>query len=246
MRAHARAAATRRKPLGMGLLLAVLVAALLLPAGASPALAQNAAAQADAVPARSGEAGEGAGASQADERLASTFVGSNDDLTDSQRAALGGGMGFLPSEVRSSDVTSVSIARLERADTDLDGRLVSFIGEVVGEPVSILGGGVWVLMMSSDSSSIMVAMTEDQAALIENYGQYETRGTTLRVTGIYRLADPDNMGDLDVVAYGVRMVDAGGYRGETVNYPLMWVAVGSVAVALVLVGVNVMMRMRKR
>lgn len=128
-------------------------------------------------------------------------------------ASLGGGSGILPAGLSEDAASVVSIARLESADASYDNTLVSFRGEVVGEPVNSSSDQTkWVLVQSSGakSNSIMVLMTNEQVSQIKNWGAYGIKGATVRVTGIYRVADPNNTGALDVTAYVVTVVDEGG------------------------------------
>ena len=127
--------------------------------------------------------------------------------------------------------------------------LVSFSGEAVGEPVNAsLSGHKWVLLQSNagSTSSIEVLMTDEQVALIENFGSYQTRGSTLRVTGIYRIADPSQTGTLDVTAYRVRVVDAGGAVANPADMRKLWLGVGLSALGVGLFGLNVYLKRRSR
>lgn len=201
------------------------------------ALAGALALAAPAVPARADDQGVGPAASAGGEGAL--------PLADSFAADLGRDRGFLPSDVAPSDATSVTISRLASADAGLDGALVTFRGEVVGEPVRVAGGR-WVQLESADASYVMVFMTEEQAAQIEHAGRYQVRGTSLQVTGVYRLADPQRMGDLDVTAYQVKVVDAGGPRAEQVDLRRLWVALALVAAGAGLVGSGVWLRRRNQ
>lgn len=157
---------------------------------------------------------------------------------------LGADLGFLPSDIDTSKSRRVTISRLASVDDALDGQLVTFSGEVVGEPVRLLDGNRWVQMQSAGSGSyIMVVMTDDQASLIERYGGYQSKGTTLRVTGVYRVADPNQLGDTDVTAYEVTLSDEGERRVEPVKYRMLWCALAFVAAGAVLLVVE---RIRRR
>ncbi len=165
-------------------------------------------------------------------------------------AALGGGSGIMPTGLSEDDATFVSIARLESGDSALNETLVSFRGEVVGEPVnSSTSSYKWVLVQSggSKTSSIEVLMTNEQVAQIKNWGSYQVKGATVRVTGIYRVADDDHTGALDVTAYVVHVQDEGG-RVEQEGPQTRLVAAG-VALALlgaVLTGIDVYQKRRSR
>lgn len=165
-------------------------------------------------------------------------------------AALGGGSGILPTGLTEDDASYVSISKLESGDMSLDDSLVSFRGEVVGEPVnSSSGSHKWVLVQSSGAhtSSIEVLMTNEQVAQIKNWGSYQVKGATVRVTGIYRVADANNTGTLDVTAYVVRVVDEGGPIDEgPVNTHIVVAGASLVVLGCVLTAVNVYQRRRSR
>lgn len=192
--------------------------------------------------------------------LLAPSVGKADEATDSTAsqpaqmpvydAALGGGSGILPTGLSEDDASYVSISRLESGDASYDDSLVSFRGEVVGEPVnSSSSSHKWVLVQSSGArtSSIEVLMTNEQVAQIKNWGSYQVKGATVRVTGIYRVADANNTGTLDVTAYVVRVVDEGGpLEPELVNTHVVVAGASLVALGGILTGVNVYQRRRSR
>lgn len=159
---------------------------------------------------------------------------------------LGANRGFLPSEVGDASPRRVTIGRLASADVALDGQLVTFTGEVVGEPVRVGGDHRWVQVQSAGGSSyIMVLMTEEQASLIEHYGGYQVKGTTLRITGVYRVADPNQLGDIDVTAYEVTVSDPGEERVEPVKFRMLGVAGALVLLAVALFVVERVVRRRR-
>lgn len=165
-------------------------------------------------------------------------------------AALGGGSGIMPTGLSEDDATFVSIARLESGDSDLNETLVSFRGEVVGEPVnSSTSSYKWVLVQSggSKTSSIEVLMTNEQVAQIKNWGSYQVKGATVRVTGIYRVADDDHTGALDVTAYVVHVQDEGGrVEQEGPQARLVAAAVALTLLGGVLTGIDVYQKRRSR
>ena len=165
-------------------------------------------------------------------------------------AALGGGSGIMPTGLSEDDATFVSIARLESGDSDLNETLVSFRGEVVGEPVnSSTSSYKWVLVQSSGSktSSIEVLMTNEQVAQIKNWGSYQVKGAMVRVTGIYRVADDDHTGALDVTAYVVHVQDEGGrVELEGPQARLVAAAVALTLLGGVLTGIDVYQKRRSR
>ena len=158
--------------------------------------------------------------------------------------------GILPVGLSEDDATYTTVECLASADEALDGTLVTFFGEVVGEPVNASSDGYrWVVVQDSSdgsTSSIEVLMTDEQVAQIENFGSYQVRGTVLRVTGIYRVADESQTGSLDVTACSVSVVDAGGRVEEPADLRLLWVGLGLVAVGLALTALNVYLKRRSR
>ncbi len=163
--------------------------------------------------------------------------------------SLGANQGILPVGLSAENATAVTISRLASADPSLNGSLVSFRGEVVGEAVnSTSSGSKWVLLQSGapETSSIEVLMPNDQVALIENFGSYKVKGSTLLVTGIYRVADPDQDGELDVTAYVVNVVDPGGPVAEDIDWRKLPVGVALVLLGLGLLGLRAVLKWRSR
>ena len=171
-------------------------------------------------------------------------------VTPTLGSQLGGSSGILPVGLDESSATYTTIGRLASADESLSDTLVSFRGEAVGEAVAAQTKGyAWVVLQQTSStgtSSIQVLMSDEQVAQIEHFGAYGMKGTTLLVTGIYRVADPSQTGALDVTAYAVRVVDAGGAVEEPVEQGKLWVGLALVATGLVLTGVNVYLKRRSR
>ena len=218
-------------------------------AGATPAASDGSHADADATPAASDGSHADADATPAasdgadggyDPRMAALGDGTREGTGES-----GAERGYLPGEVDPADATHVTIGRLANVDQSLDGELVTFIGSVVGEPVQLRDGDLWVDLQSTAGDSIMVAMDQGAAGLITSYGSYTAKGTTLRVTGVYRLADPNHLGNIDVTAYSVSVVDAGGPRAQT-GPVLMGAAIVSLSVMAVLLVTRLVLRRRGR
>lgn len=196
------------------------------------------------------------GESAADEVAGAVALGTDMAGTGVERIAtgasllngvLGGDRGILPVGLGEDVATFTTIARLAGADGSLNETLVAFRGEVVGEPVdSSLPGYRWVLLQSyaGSTSSIQVLMSDEFIAQFENFGSYKTKGATLLVTGIYRVADPNQMGALDVTAYSVRVQDPGGPIEHDVDLGHLWIGLALVAVGAILCIVNVYLKWR--
>lgn len=197
-----------------------------------------------ACPGTGGVLGTGTGAVQVAEAQEASGGG---EVLDEH---LGADRGILPVGLSEDDATYTTVARLAAADAALDNTLVSFVGEAVGEAVNAAADGYrWVVLQdraAGSTSSIEVLMTDDQVSQIEHFGSYQMRGTTLRVTGIYRVADEAQTGNLDVTAYAVRVVDVGGPVEEPVDLRLLWVGLGLTVAGLALTVLNVYLKRRSR
>ena len=177
------------------------------------------------------------------------FAAASDEPAPAFDGKLGANQGILPVGLSAENATATSIGRLASADLELNGSLVTFRGEAVGEPMnSSSSGSKWVVLQSGTASvnSIQVLMTNDQVALIENFGAYKMRGSTLQVTGIYRVADPSQTGELDVTAYVVSVVDPGGPYEEKIDLRKLPLGLTLVGVGVVLIVLRIYLKWRSR
>lgn len=102
-----------------------------------------------------------------------------------------------------------TVAELVAADPALDGTEVRFVGEAIGEPIIADEGHVWV-NVAGQGKLIGVYMSDEQAALIENYGHYLVEGTDLEIAGVFDTSCSMHDGELDVHAGHVDVVSPGG------------------------------------
>lgn len=109
------------------------------------------------------------------------------------------------SEVES---TVTTIPALLATDPSADGSVVTFSGEAVGDPIAGVEDHTWVNV--EDGQLIGVFMTNEQAALIENWGGYHSKGTELRITGVLHTRCPMHGGEFDVHADSVEVISPGG------------------------------------
>lgn len=162
----------------------------------------------------------------------------------------GAGQSLLPTGLDPASARRVTVARLASADAALDDSLVVFRGEAVGEAVSSSSPGYrWVLVQSASGGrtfSIEVLMSVNQVSQISSFGSYKQRGSTVEVTGVYRIADPNQVGTLDVTAYAVRVVDAGGPVAEDVSAARVRAGLALAAAGLALSAANIALRRRSR
>ena len=114
----------------------------------------------------------------------------------------------LTSEESVVIVTRVGV--LVSVNRALDDNQVSFEGEAVGDIVRANDGYMWVNVMGAAKSVIGVYVTNEQAKLISQTGDYHTKGTSLKVTGTYHIACPEHQGELDVHASNIEVIASGG------------------------------------
>lgn len=112
-----------------------------------------------------------------------------------------------------------SIYELTQADTTYQGNTVQIVGEVVGDNVRAEEdpGKRWITLEAIEEdheSSISVLVNEDDISLIDTYGGYNRKGTTLQVRGTFYLACPSHEGIFDIHAESVTLVAKG---AETVD-----------------------------
>ena len=141
-------------------------------------------------------------------------------------------------------IVDTRIGVLVAVNRALDGSSVRFEGEVVGEALGAGDGQVWVAVNNSSGQSISVLLDAEQAALVENYGDHETTGSTLQVTGLYHVACDEHDGGLDVHATSVVVLDAGGAVTNGVAFSEFAWGVALCAFGLVLVLLYLFLRHR--
>lgn len=104
-------------------------------------------------------------------------------------------------------VTRVGV--LVSVNRALNDNQVSFDGEAVGDIVRADDGHMWVNAMGAAKSVIGVYATNEQAALVNETGDYHTKGSTLKITGTYHIACPEHQGELDVHASNIEVTANG-------------------------------------
>ena len=133
----------------------------------------------------------------------------------------------------SGSVNEVTVGHLNSVDVALNGETIRVTGEVVGQPIMADGGHVWLQIDDENGTGIAVFMRASQAEQIKYYGNYDTTGDTIAVTGIYHVDCPSHQGDLDVHAVDVAVTVAGGPiehgEGAPLGLAIGLVAAGAVA-----------------
>lgn len=134
---------------------------------------------------------------------------------------------FIPVTSAWAAPVATDTVELSEADPTLDGAMVRFSGEAIGESLRADGDTRWVNVLN-DGVAIGVVMTPDQVALIDGYGDWSRTGARIEVTGVFHVACEEHGGDLDVHATEVRVVD----ESQPRHHPVSPVKVGAALVAL--------------
>ena len=115
-----------------------------------------------------------------------------------------------------SFIYDTSIQALSDESPLYNGRIVQVQGEVIGDCVDATDapGYCWVQLSSNedtDTSSISVYLSDEQANQIDSYGRYGVTGTQLQVRGEYHQACPEHEGLSDLHATNSAVLEKG-YR----------------------------------
>lgn len=113
--------------------------------------------------------------------------------------------------------TQVSGPELVSMTSGLDGRLVTFEGEVVSEALAGGRGNVWLNVLSG-GVAVGVWMPETMADQVREFGRWSHNGDMVRVTGVFNEACDLHGGDLDIHADSMVVVTAGEVRSHPVRY----------------------------
>lgn len=127
----------------------------------------------------------------------------------------------------SSFLYNTDIADLAGAESFHDTQTVQVTGEVVGDHINdeLDSNLCWITLQSTkadDYSLVSVLMTNEQAKLIENYGNYNTDGTIFQVRGTFYLSCSEHQGLSDIHAKEVTVVKQGSPRKHPVNDAVLW------------------------
>lgn len=170
------------------------------------------------------------------------------------RSFAGSAQGAQASAVPDSDAgetsvgsEEVALSELSDAPKHLDGVMVTFEGEVVGDCID--GDDpehVWI-SLSEGESAITVYMARDDLEHISHYGSYAYDGTRLKVVGMFHPACSQHDGSIDVHVSGILdVLDTGGPRAHAVSPFSMATGLALIAVAAgLIVFYNVLRRKRR-
>ncbi len=128
----------------------------------------------------------------------------------------------------------IDTATIAQADPDLDGVVIVFTGEAIGDSLRAPAGQRWVNVLEG-ATAVGVVADPELFAGIDGFGEWSRTGTRVEVTGVLNIACTQHGGDLDVHASEVRVLAP----SEPVERPISpekgVAALGALALALVLV-----------
>lgn len=121
----------------------------------------------------------------------------------------------------SSFIYDTSISALQEADAYLNDQTVQVTGEVVGDRLKAEfdPGYCWIVLQANEENyaEIPVFITEELTELIDMYGSYGRKGTTLQIRGIFHLACPEHEGLTDLHADTVSVVEKGSVTEQVLD-----------------------------
>lgn len=89
-------------------------------------------------------------------------------------------------------------------------------------------------------------MNNEQASLIDHYGNYHTEGTELQVRGIFYLSCPEHQGLSDIHAQEVTVVSNATERDHEGHPGVLWAGVLSIFLGLLFLFVYRYLRERRK
>jgi hypothetical protein len=89
----------------------------------------------------------------------------------------------------------------------LDGTMVVFEGEAIGEPMR-RGDHAWI-NASDGNYGIGIWLPASEIAKVGRFGSYAGKGDRIRVEGVFHRACPEHGGDLDIHADSLEVVERG-------------------------------------
>ncbi|MBR2522296.1 MAG: hypothetical protein IKE61_04140 [Coriobacteriales bacterium] len=125
---------------------------------------------------------------------------------------------------------NIAIEGLISGGSHLNGLVVVFDGEVIGNDVNAGDGYKWVTLYD-DGASIAVYMSDADAAKITHRGSYSSQGDTLKVVGVFHLDCPSHQGDVDVHAQSVEVISNGFPVAHGLDMYKVYIAAGLLVLA---------------
>jgi len=111
-----------------------------------------------------------------------------------------------------------------------DGKTVSYKGEVIGD-VMIRGDHAW-QHVNDGYIAIGIWASKQLIQDISFAGNYNKRGDTVEVSGIFHRSCLEHGGDLDIHAQAIRIVSSGAFVTQPVNKKKIYLGIISLMIVL--------------
>lgn len=139
-------------------------------------------------------------------------------------------------ETRDSIYRALEVEDLLGATSRMNKQEVSFKAEAIASCIRADKNHVWVNMLH-DGSEIGVYMSSEDAQLIKNFGEYQTKGDTVLVQGVFNLTCKKHAGELDIHATSIKVVQEGEswtneYSSTQLAVCVLFVAIGVFLIVL--------------
>jgi len=155
---------------------------------------------------------------------------------------IAGALCALPTAAAAASDT-LSPAEVVEIDRDLNGTVIEFEGEAIGEALHADATHKWVNVLG-DGMAVGVYVASDSADLVGTFGDHRHDGDIVRVSGTINVACDEHAGEFDVHAERFEIISQGEVR-ETPIQP--WKAVvGLLGVAVFLVEWRFYGRLKER
>jgi len=139
----------------------------------------------------------------------------------------------VPAVAQEGPPREMTVADVTTAHVSLDGTLVTFTGEAIGEALGSHADWKWVNVLG-EAVAVGVVVPTEWVERIDRFGDYHSNGTRVQVVGTLNIACDEHGGDLDVHADSFEVVEKGSDREHDIptGRLAMAVVLGIVAVGL--------------
>lgn len=137
----------------------------------------------------------------------------------------------------------MTVADFTAAHISLDGTLVTFTGEAIGEALGSYDDWKWVNVLG-EAVAIGVVVPAEWVDRIDRFGDYHHTGTRVQVVGTLNIACDEHGGDLDVHADSFEVIERGSDREHAIPTGRLVIAAVLGVVAVILAGLYSYLRRR--
>lgn len=110
---------------------------------------------------------------------------------------------------------NIRLVDLVEKGKQLDNKEISVSGEAVGDKMR-RGNYFWI-NINDGTNSMGVWMDNEDADKVKNLGNYQHKGDTLQITGIFNRACVEHGGDMDIHAQGLQVIKNGHAVNKSVD-----------------------------